>query len=175
MSTATILKNFSRVVCGAAAVALGKPYQTGSVQATTLTFDDLPATKYYGKIADGYGGLNWDNFFYFNAPVLGRETGYDQGRVSGQYVAYNSLGEPAAISRKNSFDFNSAYLTSAWNNGNKITVEGLYNGECKYSQTIIVNTQRATKFYFNFLGINELKFSSSAMQFVMDNFTFTFN
>lgn len=170
MSTATFLKNFSMAAIGAAAVAMGT---VGSAQATTLTFDDIPQAQAVGQISNGYGGLNWNNFYYINGSSVHPGSGYDKGTVSGTNTAFNAYANPATVSiSSGTFDFNNAYLTAAWIDGNEISVEGLFNGESKYSKTVAVNTQNPTKFDFNFLGINQLKFKSSKQHFALDNFTF---
>lgn len=171
MLTPTVLKKFSIVAIGATAIAIGT---VGSAHATSVTFDDLPQLRYDAKyISNGYAGFNWSNFAYTTGVKIAVSSGYETGTVSGTNVAFNAYGKPAAVSiDSGTFDFNSAYLTSAWNNGNEIAVEGLFNGESKYSQKVVVNTKKPIKFDFNFLGINQLKFSSSLAHFVMDNFTF---
>jgi hypothetical protein len=83
------------------------------------------------------------------------------------------------------FDFNGAYLTGAWNDGLNIRVRGYLNSSELYDQTVIVNTTGPIWFSFNYMDIDELKFSSNGgtpntnisqmgegMHFVMDNFTF---
>ncbi|MBN3899911.1 MAG: hypothetical protein HWQ41_32980 [Nostoc sp. NOS(2021)] len=42
------------------------------------------------------------------------------------------------------FDFNSAYLTAAWNDGLSVTVEGLNRGATLYSKTVVVDTTQPT-------------------------------
>lgn len=171
MLSTTVLKKFSIAAIGAATVAVGT---VGSAQATTVNFDDLPQLSYDAKfISNGYAGFNWSNFAYTTGIKIAAGSGYETGMVSGNNVAFNAYGESAAVSLgSGTFDFNSAYLTSAWNTGNEITVEGLLNGQSKYSQKVVVNTRNPIKFDFNFLDINQLKFSSSLAHFVMDNFTF---
>jgi len=163
--------------------------------ATVLTFGDIAINKsglppYQTPIANGYGGLNWSNF-YALAPDLTNNNGYVNGIVSGDQVAFNYYGNPAAVS-SSQFDFNGVYLTAAWRNGLNITVSGSLNGTLLYSRTITVNTSSPTWFAFNFNGIDSLSFSSyggtnagllgdngfggktigDGTQFAMDNFTF---
>ncbi|MHC5830389.1 MAG: PEP-CTERM sorting domain-containing protein, partial [Nostoc sp.] len=83
------------------------------------------------------------------------------------------------------FDFNSAYLTAAWNNGLSVTVQGLKSGATLYSKTVVVDTTQPTLVNFDFFGVDELKFTSfggvepdylikkgGGTQFALDNFTF---
>lgn len=172
------MKKLSITTVGAALVALGIG---GTAQATILTFDDIAPVEFNSSIPNGYGELNWDNFSYSNSLSL-PNSGYKNGTVSGNYVAYNAFGEPAIV-KNGVFDFNSAYLTAAWNNGLSITVEGLNNGSSLYSTTVVVDTNSPTLFDFNYRGINELRFTSfggnnanpggEGTQFAMDNFNFT--
>ncbi|MEH2435359.1 MAG: PEP-CTERM sorting domain-containing protein, partial [Nostoc sp.] len=125
MSISTVAKKLSTAAIAATVIVLG----IGAVaQATVLTFDDIAPISYYEQIPNGYGGFNWDNFDYINgsSPKVTRE-GYDNGRFSGDYVAFNADGNPALVSNS-VFDFNSAYLTAAWNNGLSVTVKGLKSG-----------------------------------------------
>ena len=162
-----------------------------SANATVLTFDDLaPLTTSPGTIANGYGGLDWTDMGYLNSSQYGSATtGYVGGTVSGDYVAFNEFARVATVS-DGVFDFNSAYLASAWNDNLSVTVQGflggseLYNvtvNNLQYSQTLGAT---ATLINFNFLGIDSLVFTSfggtdadandggGGAQFVMDNFTF---
>ena len=157
---------------------------TASAQASTLTFDDIGVG---GNIPDGYGGLQWSTHFYYLAssdnPAFFADSGFDNGIVSGSFVAYNSSAEVVSASGP-TFDFNSAYLTAAWNTGLNITVTGKLGAATLYSQTVVVNTLAPTLFTFNYLGIDQLIFSSSGgtsdlfpqygddgTHFVMDNLT----
>jgi hypothetical protein len=118
------------------------------------------------------------------SPPDSANSGYTRGIVSGQQVALNALGAPAAISGS-IFDFTGVYLTGAWSNGLNITISGLRNGAILYSQTVIVDTYQPTWFAFNYSDIDTLTFNSfggvsagyfgsngSETHFVMDNFTF---
>ncbi|WP_315791141.1 PEP-CTERM sorting domain-containing protein [Fischerella sp. JS2] len=156
---------------------------TKQAQAVTITFDDLPGSE--NPIANGYAGLNWKNFYYLNTTSF-TPSGYVNGTVSPENVAYNSFEKTVAISTvDNIFDFDSTYLTAAWNDNLTVLVEGFIGGESgqkKYSQTIVLNTQAPTLFTFDFFGIDYLKFTSSGgknagyngkgTHFAMDNFTF---
>ena len=182
MPIPTVINKISKAAIGAVFIAL----VTGqTAESTVLTFDDI-STNFLSPIPSGYGGLNWDNFeniskSYINSLLPG--TGYANGTVSEDYTAFNPFGTPAAIS-SSVFDFNGAYLTGAANNGLNIQVEGFLNGVLTNSTTVVVNIDAPTFFNFNFLGINELKFTSfggigadifagdSNTQFVLDNFTF---
>ena len=42
---------------------------TGITEANVLTFDDLTPISDLAQIPNGYGGLNWDNFYYLNSTI----------------------------------------------------------------------------------------------------------
>ncbi|MBW4450209.1 MAG: PEP-CTERM sorting domain-containing protein [Spirirestis rafaelensis WJT71-NPBG6] len=157
-------------------------FSTGQAHAVVVTFDDLPG--FADSIPQGYAGLNWDNFDSLNPVVFdAQSSGYGNGTVSTPNVAFNAFGDPAAISvNSGKFDFNSTYLTGAWNNGLNILVEGFLGGQSLYSKTVIVNSTSPTLLNFDFLGIDNLKFTSfggtnagydgDGTHFAMDNFTY---
>ena len=182
MRTSISLKKLSMAAIGATLIALGIGK---AAQATVLTFEDLPPISNYAPIPNSYGGFNWDNFSYRNGsdPAISR-TGYDTGRVSGNNVAYNSSGNPAIVN-DGVFNFNSAYLTAAWNDGLSVTVEGLRNGSLLYSKNVVVDTKKPTLVNFDYLDVDAVRFTSSGgtepdylinkggdVQFALDNFTF---
>ena len=151
---------------------------------TVLTFDDISNAD-SGLIPDGYGGLTWSggigDFSYINGGDVWPGTGYDNGTVSGEYVAFNGFAEPVTMSSETDFDFNSAYLTAAWNEGLNIEVVGFSDGLELYSQTVVVDPYFPTEFEFNFFGVDEVEFTSfggtdadlggSGEHFALDNLT----
>ncbi|MCX7596201.1 MAG: PEP-CTERM sorting domain-containing protein [Fischerella sp.] len=171
----TNVATFTAVVVGM--VSLGK------AGAVVIGFDDLPESRV--AINNGYAGLNWHNFYYLNTSTYEyNPSGYANGTVSGSNVAYNAFANPAAVSiDSGAFDFNSAYLTGAWNDDLNILVEGFLEGELKYSRTVTVDTKAPQEFQFNFLGIDFLRFTSlnsgtpagyqgKGYHFAMDNFNY---
>jgi len=143
-----------------------------------LTFDD---TGYIPTIAspvpNSYGGLNWPNFEYRSSST----GGFANGTVSAPCAAFNGGGRPASITG-NRFHFISASFTSAWNDVLQIQVEGLRDGDVLYSRTITASYNQPTSYTFDFLGVDEVRFSSSGghdanannsgsgTHFVMDDF-----
>ena len=159
--------------------------------ALTLTFDNLATDTCCNEVPNGYGGLTWQNVNYINGrdynpnnpnppPSGNYNGGYNNGRVSGAFVAYNAYGREATV-RGSSFDFTSIYLTAAWNTGLNVRVRGLSSGNVLYDNTVVVNSDAPTLFNFNYLGVDQLIFdsfggvnagySTSGTQFVMDNMT----
>jgi len=138
--------------------------------ATVLTFDDIGTFESPATIPNGYGGFNWDNMGYVHRNYHSG-SGYDNGTVSGNYTAYNQYANPATV-YGGTFDFNGAYLTSAWWDDNTVTVEGYLGASLIYSSTVNVYTSGPIWFDFDYYVIDTLVFSSSHDQFAMDNFTF---
>lgn len=184
MTTSTAMKKLTMVT----AVAVVMIIKTGgAVQAVVLTFDNI-STNRIASIPNDYGELSWENFSYANSssnPAY-EGGGYLNGKVSGDYIAFNRYGDPATLRSSGLFDFSSAYLSSAWNNGLSVTVEGLNDGSPLYSSTVTVDTTSPKLIDFNYIGVDELRFTSSGgvnggfedsrgregTQFVLDNFTF---
>ena len=139
--------------------------------ATTITFDDL--TGNIVPIANGYSGLNWNNMYVLNGLTYGGNTGYTTGVVSGSNVAFNAYAAPASISAQSgsSFDLNSGYFTSAWFNGNVITVNASLLGGGTDTTSFVTNTSGPTLETFNWSNVTSVTFSSSNSQFALDNLT----
>lgn len=72
------------------------------------------------------------------------------------------------------FNFNGAYLTSAWTDAMGVRVEGYLGGSLLYDTTVSVVNTGPTWYTFNYVGVDTLRFSSVAgAHFAMDNFTYT--
>jgi hypothetical protein len=153
-----------------------------SAQAATLGFDDLPNKTF---IPNGYGGLDWNNFGVVTPTVEHPNgSGYGNGTVSPSNVALNSSGTLAAVLSQTAFDFNSVYLTAAWNNALTVQIDGYWDGVLRHREIIQVDATAPTLFNFtNFRTINQLTLFSSGgtnagldgtgTQFAMDNFTYS--
>jgi len=166
---------------------------SGTASALVLTFDDV-STIMYDAIPEGYGGLDWDNFYVVHEDYC-PGSGYDNGVVSHNYVAYNFGGSPASILISAgdgfpAFDFEGAYITGAWNDGLSVNIVGYLDGSEIYNQTVVVDTDGPTWFDADYYNIDELLFTSSGgtnaglplyggpvigtgEHFAMDNFTYT--
>lgn len=162
---------------------------TATLYPDVITFDDVPGADPqtdWNSVENGYGGLNWNMVLVIHesyANLWEPGSGYSNGLVSGEWVAFNLFAEPATVSSSESFTFNGAYLTAAYNNGLSIDVVGIREGAELFNQTVTVSTVSPTWFDFNFADINEVTFSSHGgthflgqgnglTHFVMDNFTY---
>lgn len=126
------------------------------------------------------GGFSWNNFGVLNTSTY-QPSGYVNGTVSGNYVAYNSFANPASLSSFSSFVFNGAYFTGAWNNGLSITVNGFLGGVQTLSETFQVNTNAplwktfgwtVDQLTFSSAGGTSAGFGGGGTHFAMDNFTY---
>lgn len=152
------------------------------------TFDDLqPLPPGQGlAVPNGYLGLNWVQVGYLDPTTRNPTVGYLPAMVSSPHVAFNMFENPTVISSMTSntyFTFNGAYFGAAWNNGLQVNLTGWRQGVQKQSRTIVVNTTGSNWYDFNYVGIDELRISSSGgipafspdygsfTHFVMDNFT----
>ena len=157
-----------------------------------LTFDDI-STSDSGLIFDSYnyGGFDWLppstgwGFYYMKSSAF-PDSGFANGIVSGNYVAFPSTYYHEGIGGLISpdlFTFNGAYFTAAWRDGLNIQVDGYFNDTPIYTTTVVVDTTGPTWFNFNYIGIDELRFVASGgthhegyendnTQFAIDNFTF---
>ena len=160
---------------------------TFQAQAYVLTFDDISDFSEDSlPIPDGYGGFNWEDFYYINAPAVVPDSGYDNGLVSGDYVAFASTYENPGTGRilGDLFTFNGAYLTGAWRDGLNVKVDGYLNDVLLYSTTVVVDTTGPTWFDFDYVDIDALDFSAyggtqnpnypfqEGTHFAIDNFTY---
>jgi hypothetical protein len=156
-----------------------------------ITFDDLSPplaaqAGYYTIITNGYDGLNWQFFWVLDAvdSTSLNLSGYHNGLVSRKNDAFNVGGAPANFGRSTPFDFNSAYLTAAWNDGLQVEVQGIAGGSVIYDNFYTVDTFGPTLFNFDYLGVDEVNFipsggtqhpgfAGAGLQFVIDNLSVT--
>lgn len=155
-----------------------------SANAVVIEFDDITKTA-TAPITDGYDGFNWGGINVGGGtPPWWPGSGFENGRVSGKYVAWQSgvLQSAISLSGGGVFDFNGAYFTAAWNTGLNITVDGLLNNSLIYSSISSFNTDAPTWFNLNFSGIDKLLISAiggvnaglggAGVFWAMDNFTY---
>jgi PEP-CTERM motif len=168
--------SFLRVL---AALGLCMVIAPAAARAATITFDDLSGSE--NPVPNGYGGLNWGNFYYLNADTYGTPSGYQNGTVSHPNVAYNAFGSPANFSSATPFTLNSAYFTGAWNDGLMIEAQGFLGGSLVHDVIFTVNTSGPTLEKFNWTNVDNVNFISSGgtphgysgagEHFAMDNLT----
>jgi hypothetical protein len=109
----------------------------------TVTFEDLTMPTGFispglsSSILDGYKGFDWNNFGVIDTVSVGgifTVSGYTNGIVSGSRVGFSDEGIGSTITADDGseFDFNSAYLTGAWDSNVRTLVTGFKDGEILY-------------------------------------------
>jgi hypothetical protein len=107
--------NLVKSACIAAAFTLSA--QVAAVP-VTITFDDLVAEPYGTEVANGYAGLDWNNFFVLSGTGAYLGSSYDHAVVSPANTIYNGGNLPASFSSSSAtFSLISLYVTKAWNEG----------------------------------------------------------
>ena len=154
---------------------------TVPVQAVTLDFEGIGS---YVPIPNGYGMLNWQNFWVVDPVREGLvPSGYVNGIVSGTHVAYNAFADPASILQTTSpIVLHSTYLTGAWNNGLSIRADGYLGGILKYTKTVTVSAFDHTLVSYEFINVDRVQWTSwggvnagfggSGTHFAMDDLSY---
>lgn len=141
----------------------------------TATFDDLMPSDAILEIPKGYAGLNWSYWVATNNRFYEGE-GYINATVSGDFVAYNSSGVPATISREEPFDFRGVYVTAAWPRGETdgiVTVQGWRKGEVIYEDTFKLWNAGGVHFQADYSQVDKVTFSHSVYErIVIDNLSY---
>ncbi len=155
-------------------------FVSSSAVAGVTTFDDVTTGSFAQVVPVGYGGMSWDNFGVLHADdLIVSPSGYENGVISRDYVAFNHYGDPAAFSG-DAFDLVGAYFTAAWRNDLLIQVEGFQGGNPVYSTEFRVDATGPLWVEFNWANVDRVAFVSSGgvpawqvdgSQFAMDNLT----
>ena len=131
----------------------------GAAQASNvITFDSLGSGSF---ISNGYAGLNWSNFATLNG-VTDNNSGYQNGVVSRNNVAFNSSANPATISATSAagFSLSDGFFTAAWNNGLHVTVNAVFENATTATETFTLNTTGPIDEYFGWNNLAKVTFSS---------------
>jgi hypothetical protein len=139
------------------ALLLGSPV---TARAATLDFENTSINDRM-PVADGYGGVNWNNFYSLDSSTLSFPSGYGNGTISGDWVALNGFGDPASISSAAGFNLDSGYFTAAWNSGLKVAVWAYGNGGLAYTKLLTLNPFTPTFVDFSFANVRLVIFEAS--------------
>lgn len=126
--------------------------------AAIVTFDDLASGP---AVANGYAGLNWNNFYVLNGST-DQNSGYQNGVVSANNVAFNAFAAPASVSATSSagFDLYSAYFTAAWTNGLQIRADATFENNTTASITFTANEAGPVNEVFGWNDLSSVTFTS---------------
>jgi hypothetical protein len=179
MTVGIRVRNLFAAILAVGCVALLSP----AASAATLDFESIGAPGAPSEIQDGYGDLTWTNFYAVDGDHYADSfpgNGYINGASSGSYVGFNGFGDVASISSTSTFDFISASLTAAFNEGLQVDIAGYRSGALLYSQTVTLSTTLYATLLFNWSGIDTLTFMGhggtpifgvSGRQFALDDLT----
>jgi hypothetical protein len=146
----------------------------GSSQASrTVTFDDLQSEGVL-KVPSGYAGLGWDNFVMTHRKFYDPE-GYRNGVMSGEFLAYNGSGHPAAISSEKPFDFIGGYfsISTLDAQGETLAVTGWRGAELVYEEEMTLSALGPTYLAAQFEAVTRLEFRTEHYwQFTADDLVF---
>jgi hypothetical protein len=146
-----------------------------SAHSAVITFDDASTTPTYEKILNGYAGFNWGGMYVMQPVSSGYpDSGYNTGRVSGDFVAWNYTRATVSAASGGTFDFTGAHFASAWAANLDIVIEGWSAGSQLFSDTISIVDTGPTWFGANYAGIDQLKIIGSN-NYVLDDFTYNEN
>jgi len=137
-------------------------------------FDDFTTAKTLAEIPNGYGGLNWSNWVATHRILYGGP-GYVNVATSGEYVAYNSSGNPATVSSDQPFDFVGASIGSAWPEGERydVVIRAWRGEELVHTDRLSPATAGPVFFDADYRNITRLEMASEAnWQFVVDDAEF---
>ncbi len=167
------------IVAGLAFLMVAVP-----ASASAVKFDDI-TTEEWADIPGSYAGLNWSSNWEAGNGTVWTDSGYNAGRISGDYVAFNNYASDVTISRTSPFDLIGAYFTGAWNDGLNIQIQGRDAwGSLLYNQIIVVNATSPTWAQLDFSGVFSVDFHSwggtqhsayglSGTHFAMDNLVYS--
>lgn len=146
---------------------------SGVGQAKVLDFEDLyPGFETANLIPSGYRGLNWSSYSAFITKNYLPGTGYDVGTF-GRVSLFTGYAVAIEFGSAKTFDFNGAYITSAWDSTNQVTVLGYRAGVVVYSNVVTARNSVATWFALNFKDVDRIVMDPLGSHIVIDNLTFT--
>lgn len=152
-----------------------------TASATILNFENFyDGHADYGNIPPGYEGFNWGTntaagWYTKNIGDIMTLTGSSfASGVIGDVAMYTNFARPISMSRLDNakFDFNSVYITSAWNSVSKVAISGWDGAEEKYHSNLEVLNGSPTLFSFDWAGITGLTLTpvyGYSQQIIFDN------
>lgn len=135
--------------------------------ASLIDFEDLYPSEYtIHKLPTGYAGYIWsDNAYYYTIDkVIGSYiagSGYEYGMFNNVAI-FNSGATELSITFNGPHDFTGTYITSAWLLNQSVTVEGWYDGNLLYSETIVTSYNAPYYFDYYYEGIDKVVFLPGA-------------
>ncbi|CAF1035057.1 unnamed protein product [Didymodactylos carnosus] len=128
-----------------------------------ITFNDVAnATTTYGRIPNGYHGLNWDNFWYLHESYANKNSGYPNAFRHGHYIAFNEGGRPMSMSSLPHATFNifTFEANAAFYDSLQLTITGFRNQKEIYTKTVTLEYTKSQVYELNWWNIDKLQFKS---------------
>ncbi len=126
-------------------------------QATVLTFEDLDPGGADPPLPTGYGGFSWNPETYFITKDDMPGTGFQNGTI-GNVSIFGQEESQITLTRDTPFNFNSADITSAWNDAQSVEVQGWLEGSQRVSSIVSINSFAPTYAPFYFWGVDKVIF-----------------
>ena len=126
-------------------------------QTVPLAFDDL---AHHQAVPSPYGGLNWSNFYAYNA-VTGVTPAYGIPMLSPPNVVYNGWGGPARITNAVPFDLLSAELAAVFYDNLNLEVKGYCGTNLTYDRSFTLSAITPAAIQFDCFGVTSVSFISS--------------
>jgi hypothetical protein len=149
-------------------------WNTPSIDAnTTVTFDDLQGEGVL-KIPSGYKGLGWENMVMTHQKFYEPE-GYRNGVMSGEFLAYNGSGHPAAISSAEPFAFVGGYfgISTLEAEGETLRIRGWRGDKEMFEEDMTLSALGPTYLAANWKDLTRLEFTTAHYwQFTADDLLF---
>ncbi|MEM7425097.1 MAG: hypothetical protein AAF441_03310 [Pseudomonadota bacterium] len=144
--------------------------------AKTVTFDDLTVSDTLYEIPSGYGGLFWWQWIATHHKFY-NGYGYINGTSSGEFIAYNSSGQPGFMWTENgeTFDFVGANINVAWPEGQeeRVHIKAWRGDQLVHHDTLFLRTTGSLYFAAGYRGITKLEFTRpNSERIVIDDFSF---
>ncbi|MDR7091382.1 MULTISPECIES: PEP-CTERM sorting domain-containing protein [Cellvibrio] len=152
-------------------------FAASSVSATVLNFDDLAGGT--EQVPFGYGGFDWQAGST-NLGAIGEGfhpgSGYDNGTVSPGNTIFNYYGTSGAKINwlgTDTFTFNGAYLTAAWDSTQNVSFAGFNDGvQIFTSSSYTINNQTPLWISLDWAGIDSIQIFNNGSHWALDDFTF---
>jgi hypothetical protein len=131
-----------------------------AAQANVVTFDDIAGNG--SAVVSGYNGVNWNNFYVLDG-VADTNSGYQNGVVSANNVAYNAYANPASISAASNagFSLSDGFFTAAWNNGLTVTASAVFENATTATKSFTLDTTGPIDEFFGWNDLASVTFSSA--------------
>ena len=149
----------------------GQQDEKGSSSTSDVDFDTLISGKTVEKIPSGYKGVNWHNWVNTNNEFYNGE-GYINGTMSGDYVAYNGSGHPAAIDSTEPFDFVGGFFSLAWSEveGETLHIKAWRGERLVHEDQLPLSAMGPVYFDAGYTGLTRLELRTEHFwQFVADD------